>query len=39
MEAVRFYRERIRIRVDDLMHYAEICRVKKVIRPYIEALL
>jgi predicted transcriptional regulator of viral defense system len=39
MEAVRFYRERRSIKVDDLMHYAEICRVKKIIRPYLEAIL
>jgi predicted transcriptional regulator of viral defense system len=39
MEAVRFYRERRSIKVDDLMHYAGICRVKKVIRPYLEAIL
>jgi hypothetical protein len=25
--------------VDDLMRYAAICRVKKIIRPYLEALL
>jgi len=39
VEAIRLYRERRSIRVDDLMHYAEICRVKKIIRPYLEALL
>ncbi len=39
VEAIRFYRERRRMRVDDLMRYASICRVAKVIRPYIEALL
>ncbi len=39
MEAVRFYRERKRVKVDDLMRYAAICRVKKIIRPYLEALL
>jgi len=39
MEAVRFYRERKRVKVDDLMGYAAICRVKKIIRPYLEALL
>ena len=39
VEAVRFYRERRNIRVDDLMRYAGICRVKKIIRPYIEAIL
>ncbi len=39
VEAVRFYRERRSIKVDDLMRYAVICRVKKIIRPYIEAIL
>jgi len=39
VEAVRFYRERRSIRVDDLMHYAGICRVKEIIRPYLEAIL
>ena len=39
VEAVRFYRERSRIKVDDLMHYAKICRVQKIIRPYLEAIL
>jgi predicted transcriptional regulator of viral defense system len=39
VEAVRLYRERKTVRVDDLMHYAEICRVKKIIRPYLEVLL
>lgn len=39
VEALRFYRERRRVKVDELMHYAAICRVKKIIRPYLEALL
>ncbi|MBI5579040.1 MAG: type IV toxin-antitoxin system AbiEi family antitoxin domain-containing protein [Deltaproteobacteria bacterium] len=39
VEAVRFYRERKRVKVDDLMRYASICRVEKIIRPYLEALL
>lgn len=39
VEAIRFYRERKRVKVDDLMRYAAICRVKKIIRPYLEALL
>jgi len=39
VEAVRFYRERKRVKVDDIMRYAAICRVKKIIRPYLEALL
>jgi len=39
MEAVRFYRERKNTRIDDLMRYADICRVTRIIRPYLEALL
>ena len=39
VEAVRFYRERRSVKVDDLMRYATICRVEKVIRPYLEAIL
>jgi hypothetical protein len=34
-----FYRERKHVKVDDLMRYAAICRVRKIIRPYLEALL
>jgi predicted transcriptional regulator of viral defense system len=39
VEALRSYRERGSIGVDDLMHYASICRVKKVMQPYLEAIL
>jgi predicted transcriptional regulator of viral defense system len=39
LEAVRFYRERKNVKVDDLMRCAEICRVDKIIRPYLEAIL
>ena len=39
VEAVRFYRERKSVNVDALMRYAGICRVEKVMRPYLEALL
>ena len=39
VEAVRFYRERRSLNVDVLMHYAKICRVEKVMRPYLEAIL
>ena len=39
VEAVRIYRERSKINVDDLMRYAAICRVEKVMRPYLEAIL
>ena len=39
IEAIRFYRERRKIKVDDLMRYATICRVGKTMRPYLEAIL
>ena len=39
VEAVRFYRERRSVKVDDLIRFAEICRVKKIMRPYLEAIL
>jgi predicted transcriptional regulator of viral defense system len=39
IEAIRFYRERRNIKVDDLMLYATICRVNKIMRPYLEAIL
>lgn len=39
VEAVRFYRERKSVDVDALMHFARICRVEKVMRPYLEAIL
>ena len=39
IEAVRFYRERKSINVEDLLHYATICRVNKIMRPYLEAIL
>ena len=38
-KVVRFYREHKPVQVDELMRYAAICRVKKIIRPYLEALL
>ena len=39
IEALRFYRERKRVEIDKLLHYAEICRVANVMRPYLEAFL
>jgi predicted transcriptional regulator of viral defense system len=39
IEAIRFYRERRGIKVDDLMRYAAVCRVKRIMRPYLEAIL
>jgi predicted transcriptional regulator of viral defense system len=39
VEALKRYVISRRVRVDKLMAYARICRVEKVIRPYLEALL
>lgn len=39
VEALRFYRERRKIKAGDLLRYAAVCRVANVMRPYLEALL
>jgi predicted transcriptional regulator of viral defense system len=39
VEAVRFYRDRRGVNVEALLRYATICRVEKVMRPYLEAIL
>jgi predicted transcriptional regulator of viral defense system len=39
LEALKFYRQRKRFNPDELMHYARVCRVENVMRPYIEATL
>jgi predicted transcriptional regulator of viral defense system len=39
IEAIRFYRERRKIKVEELMRYATVCRVTKIMRPYLEAIL
>lgn len=39
LEALKFYRQRKKFKTDDLMRYAKVCRVEKIMRPYIEALL
>jgi predicted transcriptional regulator of viral defense system len=39
LEALKLYRQRKRFKVDELMHFARICRVEKVLRPYLEATL
>jgi predicted transcriptional regulator of viral defense system len=38
-EALKLYRERKKLKLDDLMKYAKVCRVENVMRPYLEALL
>ena len=39
VEALRLFLHRRDSKIDDLIHHAQICRVEKVIRPYIEATL
>ena len=39
IEALKLYREKQRFRADDLMKFARACRVEKIMRPYLEALL
>ena len=39
VEALRLYRQRRQLRVDDIIRFARVCRVEKVMRPYLEATL
>ena len=39
IEALRSYRETKKVKVNDILNYASICRVKKVMQPYLEAIL
>jgi len=39
LESLRLYKDQRHINVDALLHYASICRVTKVIRPYLESIL
>jgi predicted transcriptional regulator of viral defense system len=39
LEALKLYRQRKRFWADTLVHFARICRVEKVMRPYLEAML
>jgi len=39
IEALKLYKERMRIKADDILRYARICRVEKVMKPYLEAIL
>ena len=39
IEALKLYRDRRDMKVDEIMHFATICRVTKIMRPYLEALL
>jgi hypothetical protein len=39
LEALKLYRQRRPVRVDDLLRFARVCRVERVMRPYLEATL
>jgi predicted transcriptional regulator of viral defense system len=39
IEALKLYQQRKPVRIDDLLRFARVCRVFKVIKPYLEALL
>jgi predicted transcriptional regulator of viral defense system len=39
VEALKLYRRQKHMRLDELLRFARICRVEKVMRPYVEALL
>lgn len=39
IEALKLYRSRLPVKVDDIMRYARVCRVANVMRPYLEAIL
>lgn len=39
LEALRRYRERRSFAVEEILHFARVCRVETVLRPYLEALL
>lgn len=39
LEALKLYLQRRKVKTDEMLHYAAICRVERVIRPYLEALL
>ncbi len=39
IEALKLYREKKRFKSEELVQFSRVCRVEKVIRPYLEALL
>ena len=39
LEALKLYRQRRDFDADELLHYARVCRVERVMRPYLEAVL
>jgi predicted transcriptional regulator of viral defense system len=39
IEALKLYRERKKVNVNELINYAKICRVEKIMRPYLESII
>jgi predicted transcriptional regulator of viral defense system len=39
LEALKFYRKRKKLNMKAVMHYAKICRVENVMKPYLEAVV
>jgi len=39
LEAVSLYRERMTVKVSEILRFARVCRVENVMRPYLESLL
>lgn len=39
VEALQIYRQRGRMRLDEIERYAKLCRVQQIMRPYIEAVI
>lgn len=38
LEALKFYKARKKMKLNELLEYARICRVEKVMKPYVEAI-
>ena len=39
MEAIRLYSERHRVNIDEIMRCARVCRVHKIMQPYLQGAL
>lgn len=39
IESLKLYRERKKVKVQKLIHFAKICRVENIIKPYLESIL
>jgi hypothetical protein len=39
LEALRLYKQQGRVNIEALTRYAEICRVTRILSPYLEAVL